>query len=122
MKMIRLYSGDDGQSHFEDVEITLNKNEVGSFGLPIKTDELTFAIAEAEGISKLSWHTTDVPTYIVILEGAMELEVGDGTKRTIKAGDILLAEDLTGQGHLTHAINNQNWRFLMLTAAKSNPD
>jgi hypothetical protein len=33
--------------------------------------------------------------------------VGDGTVKRIKPGDVLLAEDLTGQGHITRVVGNQ---------------
>jgi uncharacterized cupin superfamily protein len=36
-----------------------------------------------------------------MLSGEMEVEIGDGSKRRFKAGDVLLAEDTTGQGHIT---------------------
>jgi quercetin dioxygenase-like cupin family protein len=114
MKMTRLFSGKDGQSHFEDIDLTMNKTEVGRLSVPFSVENLSFGVIE--GIDELSWHRMDSPQYIVILEGGMELEVGDGTKRIFKAGDILLAEDMTGQGHITRAINKQKWHFLIAPA------
>jgi len=38
---------------------------------------------------------------VVNLSGLVEIEVGDGSKRRLGAGDILLADDTTGQGHIT---------------------
>ena len=37
----------------------------------------------------------------------MEIEVGDGTKRQLGAGSILLAEDTEGQGHISRSINGE---------------
>ena len=34
----------------------------------------------------------------------MEIECGDRSKRRLGPGDILLADDTTGQGHLTREI------------------
>ena len=42
------------------------------------------------------------------LQGAVEIEVGDGTKRTIGPGDILIAEDMTGQGHYTREVGDED--------------
>ena len=39
--------------------------------------------------------------------GGVEIEVGDGTKRRLGAGDILLAEDTTGRGHISRAIDER---------------
>jgi hypothetical protein len=33
--------------------------------------------------------------------------VGDGTIKRIGPGDVLLAEDLTGQGHITRVVGDQ---------------
>jgi hypothetical protein len=33
--------------------------------------------------------------------------VGDGTVRRVGPGDVLLAEDLTGQGHITRVVGNR---------------
>ncbi|SVD86514.1 uncharacterized protein METZ01_LOCUS439368 [marine metagenome] len=43
----------------------------------------------------------------------MEFEIGDGTKRQFGIGDVILAEDITGQGHITRVIGNEP-RSLML--------
>ncbi len=37
----------------------------------------------------------------------MEIETGDGTKRVLGPGDILLAEDTTGHGHISRAVEGQ---------------
>jgi hypothetical protein len=114
--MIRLFSGDDGQSHFEDVDIALEPVHVAHFSKAFAVKHLKFGKIGA--IDEISWHTQDEPAYIIILRGAMELEVGDGTKRVINAGDILLAEDTTGQGHITRSINGKGWDFLIAPAGK----
>jgi hypothetical protein len=116
MKMIRLFSGDDGQSHFEDIELSFAPVHVAHFSTPFITDNIRFG--SIQGIDELPWHTQDEPSYIVILRGAMELEVGNGAKRILKTGDILLAEDTTGQGHITRSINGQPWEFLIAPAKK----
>jgi hypothetical protein len=34
----------------------------------------------------------------------MEIEISDGTTRQLVAGDVLVAEDLTGKGHITRGV------------------
>lgn len=53
----------------------------------------------------------------MILEGGLELEIGDGTRRSFGAGDILLAEDTTGQGHISRAVDGKPRRSLFITIA-----
>jgi hypothetical protein len=41
---------------------------------------------------------------VFTVSGAVDIEVGDGTTRRLGAGDILIAEDTTGQGHVTREV------------------
>ena len=38
------------------------------------------------------------------LSGAVDIEIGDGTVRRLGPGDVLIAEDLTSQGHVTREV------------------
>ena len=116
MEMLRLYSGSDGQSHFEDIKIELDLVYVAKCSAIFATDSIQFG--SVEGLDELPWHTQESPVYIVILRGSMELEVGDGSKRILSAGDILLSEDTTGQGHITRSVNGGSWEFLIAPVKK----
>ena len=37
----------------------------------------------------------------------MEIEIGDGSKCILDPGDVLVAEDLTGKGHIRRGIGEQ---------------
>jgi quercetin dioxygenase-like cupin family protein len=50
------------------------------------------------------WHHAPGRYAVITLSGAVDIEIGDGTVRRLGAGDILLAEDLTGQGHGTREV------------------
>jgi len=41
---------------------------------------------------------------LFILEGQVEVSVIDGSAMVLNPGDALLAEDMTGQGHITKSI------------------
>jgi len=43
--------------------------------------------------------------------------VGDGTVTRLGPGDVLLAEDLTGQGHITRVVGDQP-RFYAIVPLK----
>jgi hypothetical protein len=38
---------------------------------------------------------------VIYLSGLTEVECGDGAKRQFRPGDMLLADDTTGEGHIT---------------------
>ena len=50
------------------------------------------------------WHPSPGRVYVFTLSGGLEIEVSDGTKRRIGPGDIVIAEDPEGEGHITREI------------------
>ena len=113
MKITRVYSGDDGESHFEDVEIELTPGTVGSLSEPQDATKIIFR--ETGGDYDLDFHTAPRRQYVINLSGAVEIEVGDGSKRLIGAGEILLAEDTTGHGHISRAVKGEVRRSIFVT-------
>ena len=97
--IVRIYTGDDGQSHFE--ELGLPDGEVERVATKPGEDLVFRQFAEN---SFSDWHHPSRRQYLFVLEGWMEVSVGDGSSRQFQAGDVLLAEDMTGQGHVTKAI------------------
>ena len=114
MRVTRLYTGADQQSHFEDLEIEMDDlGLIGHLSARHPVTSLIFRHTDAD--YDYSWHNAPQRQYIVILEGSLDVEIGDGTHRVFGAGDIMLAEDLTGQGHISRAVNGQPRRSLFIT-------
>ncbi len=106
MLITRVYTGSDGKSHFEDVEIELlDKGPMGSVSSLWSTKGVLFR--KVSGDYDLDFHNAPRRQFVVNLTGAVEIEVGDGTKRQLGAGSILLAEDTEGQGHISRSINGE---------------
>lgn len=53
------------------------------------------------------WHPAPRSQYVVTLSGQGEIEAGDGTVRRFGPGDVMLAEDTTGRGHITRVVGTQ---------------
>ena len=109
-KMWRVYSGADGQSHVEEADFALqpfvDTEGAHGEGTPLQSvTGITFRLAQPGYV--LSWHCAPRRQYTITLSGAAEIEVGDGTVTRVGPGDVLLAEDLTGQGHITRVVGNQ---------------
>jgi quercetin dioxygenase-like cupin family protein len=52
----------------------------------------------------MDWHTAPRKQYVITLSGEVEIGLGDGSVHRFGPGDVMLAEDLTGQGHTTRAV------------------
>lgn len=114
LKITRIYSGDDGESHFEDVEIPLR--DLGEIGRLSKREKATgIVFRETDGDYAYDYHCAPRRQYVINLDSPVEVEVGDGTKRVIGAGEILLAEDTTGRGHISRSVDGRPRRSLLIT-------
>ena len=114
MTVVRIYTGPDNQSHFEDVQIPLKSTgKIGFISELTKATGIVFR--ETGGDYNYEFHTAPRRQYVVNLEGEVEIEVGDGTKRVLRSGDILLAEDTTGQGHISRAVAGKPRKSLFIT-------
>lgn len=114
MKITRLYTGDDQESHFEDIVIPLN--DAGDIGRLSEQVEVTGIIFRETGPDyNYGWHNAPRRQYIIMLEGSVDVEIGDGTVRRFGPGDVLLAEDTTGHGHISRAVNNQSRKSIFVT-------
>ena len=114
MRVVRIYTGPDNQSHFEDIDVPLKDGGVRGFlSELVKTTGVVFRTTG--GDYDYDFHTAPRRQYVVNLEGEVELEVGDGTRRVLRSGDILLAEDTTGQGHKSRAVAGKPRKSLLIT-------
>ena len=94
MQFCRMYTGDDGKSHFEELDQTQGSK---FFLSTIAAKALVFKNDDNRDI--LGWHNAPRRQWCITLSGTCEIGIGDGTKKTFGPGDIFLAEDVTGQGH-----------------------
>jgi hypothetical protein len=109
-KLWRIYSGSDGESHLEDMPWAMKPfaDVEGAHGeaTPMQpVTGITFRVSPPGYV--LSWHCAPRRQYSISLSGAAEIEVGDGTVARVGPGDVVLAEDLTGRGHVTRAVGDQ---------------
>ncbi|MBI4767112.1 MAG: hypothetical protein HY787_21410 [Deltaproteobacteria bacterium] len=114
MKITRIYTGEDRQSHFEDLEIPLKDGGRGNFLSDLITAS-GMIFRETDGSYNYDFHNAPRRQYVVNLEGEVEIEIGDGTKRIFRSGDVFLAEDTTGQGHKSRAVGGKPRKSLFIT-------
>ncbi len=104
MKYLRIYTGEDGESHFEDIEYEMAPmgEFPGIYSKPWKTKAVVFRETDAD--YDIDFHNAPRRQFVINLKGSVEIEVGSGEKRVLGPGDILLAEDTGGRGHISRAV------------------
>jgi quercetin dioxygenase-like cupin family protein len=105
----RLYTGADGQTHAEEMDIKFVPRAGGDKYEQAETVKTTSAqvVRAAPGYVQ-DWHTAPRRQYVITISGRGEVEIAGGKKIPMAAGRILLVEDVTGKGHLTRTIGNQD--------------
>ena len=92
MAFVRCYTGTDGQSHFEDLDLLPSAVERS---IEQAASSITFTRSPNGRFS--DWHNAPRRQYAIFLSGGqMEVGIGDG--------DAVLFEDLTGQGHTSRSV------------------
>ena len=109
-KIWRVYSGPDGQSHLVEMPLAMKPfvDVEGAHGEGTSIQPATGIIFRVSPPGYvLGWHCAPRRQYSISLSGMAEIEVGDGTVARLGPGDVVLAEDLTGRGHVTRVVGDQ---------------
>ena len=99
MRVVRLFTGTDGESHVHDVQLDL---------APQPARALRFQETPAGGA--LAWHDAPCRQYVITLSGRLEFTTRRGEVFEIGPGDVLLAEDTSGSGHSWRIVGPDPWR------------
>lgn len=103
MRIHNLYCDDAGQSHFRDIEVEwVSESPSGKLSERLPASGIIFRQVPAE--YDLDWHPAPRRQYIINLDAGVRITASDGEAREIGAGEVILVEDTTGQGHLSQAL------------------
>lgn len=112
--VVRIYSDQNGDSHFEHVQIPLREGGmIGKLSDEIPVSSIVFR--EVAPTYDWDFHCAPQRQYIVLLDGEIEIETSLGDKRTFAGGDILLVEDTWGKGHKTRNLRQEIRKSLFIT-------
>ncbi len=107
---LRIYTGDDGQSHIEEFDPPFQPfvDTEGAHGDATPLEAATgITVRRNRPGYFLDWHNAPRRQYAITIAGGVEIGIGDGTVRRVGAGTVLLAEDITGQGHTTRVVGTE---------------
>ena len=116
IRCVRLWSGDDQNSYFEDGWIELETGPHADL-LTGKLPVTTVSFQETASGGALDWHTAPVRQLVITLSGTLDFQTRDGDHFLLLPGDILLAEDTVGSGHSWKLIDAAPWRRVYVVLA-----
>lgn len=107
MKIARLYTTEAGVSRFQEIEVPMAHAKLGAFKdsalqtKPCPSPSVRL-IELPQGLSE-NWHNASARQIVMVLSGVIEFVTDTDTRRCSR-GEALIAEDMTGRGHLTSVI------------------
>ncbi|HEX3403955.1 MAG TPA: hypothetical protein VHT74_26905 [Acetobacteraceae bacterium] len=116
IRCIRIWSGEDGNSSFEEGAIDLSGGARNDL-LSGKTGAVSIAFQETGSGGAFAWHDAPTRQFVITLSGTLDFQTRKGEHFTIRPGDILLAEDTAGSGHSWRLIDAEPWRRVYVVLA-----
>ena len=118
MKFRKLYSDENGESRWTDVDVVLEER---SFAPPAKDIE----VSEPEPVKQMmflrlrsGWnepiHPTPVAQKLICLRGSVRVTASDGTIRDIGSGDVWHMQDTHGKGHHTSVTSREDFEAVIV--------
>lgn len=116
MKITRIRADAAGVTRFDEIEIPLEyAGLIGRLSQPMAAESVIFRETGAD--YDYDWHPAPARQLVVLLDGEIEIEVGDGEVRRFAGGEVLLLEDTTGRGHRTRNVGAVPRRSLFVPLA-----
>lgn len=102
IQIVTVYPGTDGESHLLDVTTDQFAEIVNHIG------EGPTRLNRSPSPKVDDFHNASRVQYVAHLAGISEIEVADGTIRRLNPGDVLIAQDTTGHGHITRGVGDES--------------
>ena len=109
IRCVRIWTGADGNSLFEEGHIDLPKGERGD-ALCDNVPASSISYRETKSGGTFAPHDSPTRQFVITLSGTLEFKTAAEKTFVINPGDILLAEDTTGSGHSWRLTDDQPWR------------
>jgi hypothetical protein len=117
MKYTRIYADANGETHLQDVEPPMkDAGNASTMSDMMAARGVIFRETSSEEYF-IDWHNAPRRQFVINLSGEVEITVSDGEKRRFGPGSILLAEDVTGKGHISRGIGKSERRTLFVPLA-----
>uniref|UniRef100_A0A7S4P8W1 Cupin 2 conserved barrel domain-containing protein n=1 Tax=Paramoeba aestuarina TaxID=180227 RepID=A0A7S4P8W1_9EUKA len=115
MKITTITMTKEGGSQFGTMIIPLSSPE-GAIGTlsPLLPTKNGIFFRETPGDYNFSWHCAPRKQFIINLDAAVQVEVTDGTKKVLEAGEVFFVEDIEGTGHYSSSVGGKTRRSVFI--------
>jgi hypothetical protein len=112
--VVRIYTGPDNRSHFEDLSLPLDAIMMEGHAqhrsptMPVKG----LLFRENQLGPQGEYHTPKQRQFVITISGAVEITCAGGS-RVFGPGDVLFAEDLKGEGHSNRELHGPRMSLII---------
>jgi hypothetical protein len=114
MKYTRIYADSEGESHLQDVDQEMKPADHASTMSELIAAKGVIFRESRSGEYFVDWHNAPRRQFVVNLTGEVEIQTSDGDSRRFGPGSILLAEDLSGKGHISRGVGSAKREVLFI--------
>jgi quercetin dioxygenase-like cupin family protein len=114
MKIPRIYVDEYGHSYFDEAELVQTGDPKRR--VQAKNQDVEYwQMREIKPGHFIGFKPNEVPQFVAVLSGRMCLTVSNGETRHFARGDMLMLQDVTGQGHSLRTLGHEPCRTLVIT-------
>jgi Na+/melibiose symporter-like transporter len=116
----RIVTGPDGKSYLDEIALPpAAGTDPSALVSRLYTTDTEIGISPPGTF--IDWHRVSTPRLLIVLKGEMEIGTGDGKRYRLRAGDLALAMDLTGQGHTSRMLGRVPVMAMTVRLNKDDP-
>lgn len=121
---VRLYADEKGESHFEELEVSLAPVDFAPPAEPLNIAQFFPAVQSLWVGASHGWggevpHPSPRRQVFCTMQGEYQVTASDGSVRLFPMGSVLLLEDTTGKGHSTRIISSEDALVFAVVLADS---
>lgn len=103
-----LYTDADGRARFKDQPLALTEGSPAAQLSPLAASG-GYQFRQSPPGFRSSFHCTTTPQWLVVLQGAMEIGLQDGSSRIFKAGESFYSNDTLPEGATFDGTVHGHW-------------
>jgi hypothetical protein len=100
-RVFHLYTAEDGKSRIEP--LPTNAPAMGEIALFLRRNAERVTVGGNAPNAGFGFHVANQPTLLIPIFGSMMVGLEDGSFHELRHGDIAIAEDCSGKGHISRA-------------------
>ena len=111
MIYVKIYADTNGVSCFKDVEVSFAPSDFASGANPLLRSDLLSNDAGFVSVPSRwdsGWHNSPGDGFAILLRGCIEIEVGSGEVREFSPGDVWRSVDVSGRGHISRNVGEED--------------